>query len=475
MKKAMKLCFATIGLALCVMTAEAANSITYTVGGWQITLTDLGLLPGGSASSALAINNRGEIVGLATDSTWSLQRPLWDANTGAIIGMADNFDPSSTAVPEHRNDKGEMAGTELINQNLYFGVSWNFTGQAFGLPPMAGVDPLYGHVHVKAHGINNLGQLVGASKTSSPTFVLHAVLWQIKDAAPQDLGFLGKGAYVDYSEAFGINDLGHVVGNSALGTAIRGFLWRDGSMINLSSLSGTVSEGTSAVAVNNNGLVVGRSNIFPVTWKYDVANSSSTPVIQQLPIPTGFFTAVPTAVNDSADVAGYAGAPNIDAHAILWRNRQAVDLGVWPGGHYSVATGINNLGQIVGTGTIAGDNLDHALLWTVVAAGGGAGGGGGTTNATPSASLKATTSTLIRAGRSVSVQASFADPDNGPWSYNLVWGDGSATTGNTSSAGTISGISPHVYTRTGSFKAKLTVTDSKGAAGGSNTITVRVR
>ena len=119
---------------------------------------------------------------------------------------------------------------------------------------------------------------------------------------------------------------------------------------------------TAAAAVNNKGVVVGKSNFYPVIWKYDVANASSTPAIQKLPIPSGFFAAVPTGVNDFADVAGYAGSPNIDAHAILWRNGQAIDLGVWPGGHYSVASGINNLGQIVGTGTIAGDNLDHALM-----------------------------------------------------------------------------------------------------------------
>ena len=164
-------------------------------------------------------------------------------------------------------------------------------------------------------------------------------------------------------------------------------------MIDLGALSGQVV--SEAYAVNNNGLIVGKSNLYPVTWKYDVANSSSTPVIQQLPIPSGFFSAQPTAVNDSADVAGYAGSPNIDAHAILWRNGQAIDLGVWPGGQYSVANGINNLGQIVGTGTIAADNLDHALMWTVVAAGGG---GGGTANTTPLASLKATGSTSIRVG-----------------------------------------------------------------------------
>ena len=121
---------------------------------------------------------------------------------------------------------------------------------------------------------------------------------------------------------------------------------------------------------------------------------------------------------------------------------------------------------------VAGDNLDHALVWTVAAAGGG---GGGTTNTTPSAGLQATRSTSIRVGGSVSVRASFTDPDNGPWSYKVDWGDGSVTAGNTSSGGTISGISPHVYTRRGSFKATLTVTDSKGAAGKSKTISVRVR
>src|SRR6185436_1608875 len=141
-------------------------------------------------------------------------------------------------------------------------------------------------------------------------------LWQNKDTPGQDLGFLGKGASVDYSEAYDINDLGDVVGNSALGSATRGFLWRNGSMIDLGALSGQVV--SEARAINNTGLVAGKCNIFPVTWRYDVANSSSTPVIRQLPMPTGFSSATPTAVNDSVDVAGYAGSPSIDAHAILW-------------------------------------------------------------------------------------------------------------------------------------------------------------
>jgi len=474
MKNAMKLFLAIVGLVFSVTTADAANSITYTVGKWPITLTDLGLFPGGTASRGLAINNSGQIIGLSTDSSFALQRPLWDASSGAIIGMADNWDPASTAVPERRNDVGEMIGSEVIRTGtLYEGVYWNSTGQAFGLPPFAGVDPLFGAVHTYGHGINNLGQMVGASKDGTPNHFLHAVLWQTKDTPPQDLGFLGKGAYVDYSEAYGINDLAHVVGNSAIGTATRGFLWRDGRMIDLGVLNGQVV--SEARAINNYGCIAGKSNLYPVIWKYDVANSNSTPVIQQLPIPPGFFSAQPMGVSDSADVAGYAGSPNIDAHAVLWRDGQAIDLGIWPGGHYSVANGINNLGQIVGTGTIAGDNLDHALMWTVVVGGGGGGGGTTTTNQTPVVRLQATSPVTVRVGGSLSVQASFTDADNGPWSYMLDWGDGSMTTGNTSTTGTIAAIRSHAYASSGSFTARLTVTDGKRAAGTSNTITGRGR
>jgi hypothetical protein len=108
-------------------------------------------------------------------------------------------------------------------------------------------------------------------------------------------------------------------------------------------------------------------------------------------------------------------------------------------------------------------------MWTVVPV------GGAQVNETPSATLAATTTTSIRVGGSLSVRASFTDPDNGPWRYGVEWGDGTATAGNAANAGTIPGISPHVYTRTGTFSARLAVTDGSGAIGRSKTITVRVR
>ena len=461
----MKLLITTISLALSVVTnAQEAKSIRYdTASGSQIIITDLGLIPGGTFSSGLAINNQPVIVGLANDSTFALQRPFWDANTGVIIGFAGNSNPASTAIPEHVNDSREMAGSEVYGDNVYQGIYWNSTGQAFVLLGLAGVDPFYGGLHTRAHGINNLSQLVGTGKEAEPNFFTHAALWLNKDTEAVDLGFLGQGIPLNYSEAYGINDLTHVVGNSAVDTAIHGFLWRNGQMIDLGALSGQVV--SEAYAVSNTGLIAGKSNFYPVIWEYDIANPNSTPTISQLPIPVGFFSATPRAVNDSEDVAGYAGSPNIDAHAILWRAGVAIDLRVWPGGHYSVANGINNLGQIVGTGTVAGDNLDHALMWTV---------DDGTPNTTPTPTLQAKP-TKLHVGESVSVKASFTDPDNGPWSYTLNWGDGNSTTGNVSVAGKISGISPHVYTQSGTFSASLSVTDVQGATGTSHTSTIKVR
>ena len=364
-----RLLVAIITTALGIVTnAQQARSIQYTAGGSQIVITDLGLLPGGTTSAGLAINNEPIIVGLANDSTFALQRPFWDANTGDIVGFADNFSPASTAIPEHVNDSREMAGSEVYGDNVYHGIYWDPAGDAFALPPLAGFDPDYGFLHTRSHGINNLSQLVGTGKEGEPNFFTHAALWLNKDTEAVDLGFLGVGN-PNYSEAYGVNDLTHVVGNSAVGSAIHGFLWRNGQMTDLGTLSGQVV--SEAKAINNTGLIAGKSNIFPVVWQYDPGNSGRAPRIQQLAIPAGFFSATTTAVNDPGDVVGYAGSPNIDSHAVLWRNDQAIDLGVWPGGHYSVANGINNLGQIVGAGTVAGDNLDHALMWTVDEGGGG--------------------------------------------------------------------------------------------------------
>jgi len=95
-------------------------------------------------------------------------------------------------------------------------------------------------------------------------------------------------------------------------------------------------------------------------------------------------------------------------------------------------------------------------------------------NTTPAPSMTARP-TKIPVGGSVSVKASFTDPDNGPWNYSVAWGDGNTTMGTVSVAGKINGISPHVYNQRGTFSALLSVTDAFGATGTSSPITIKVR
>jgi PKD repeat protein len=57
------------------------------------------------------------------------------------------------------------------------------------------------------------------------------------------------------------------------------------------------------------------------------------------------------------------------------------------------------------------------------------------------------------------LNASFTDPDNGPWDYTVEWGDGTSTSGRTPSPGSISPSHTFIL---GRFTIRVTVTDSQG-------------
>ncbi|HEV2669791.1 MAG TPA: PKD domain-containing protein, partial [Gemmatimonadales bacterium] len=72
----------------------------------------------------------------------------------------------------------------------------------------------------------------------------------------------------------------------------------------------------------------------------------------------------------------------------------------------------------------------------------------------------------ILLGVSYTLNASFSDPDNGPWNWTVDWGDGTSSSGAKSSPGSIS--PSHTYSGTallGSHLITVTVTDSVGASG----------
>ena len=62
------------------------------------------------------------------------------------------------------------------------------------------------------------------------------------------------------------------------------------------------------------------------------------------------------------------------------------------------------------------------------------------------------------------LNASFSDPDNGPWTYTINWGDGSSSSGSRSTQGSFS--AGHTYLGLLTQRTiTVTVTDSRGASG----------
>src|SRR5439155_155495 len=77
-------------------------------------------------------------------------------------------------------------------------------------------------------------------------------------------------------------------------------------------------------------------------------------------------------INDLGQVVGYSATAGGATHAFLWQSGTMIDLGTLnPAGGDSYASGINNLGEVVGTSTSDfidedsgfGSNLPHAFLW----------------------------------------------------------------------------------------------------------------
>ena len=130
---------------------------------------------------------------------------------------------------------------------------------------------------------------------------------------------MGVGIPLNYSEAYGVNDLTHVVGNSTIGSAIHGFLWRNGQMTDLF-----------AQAKPRRLIIRASLPVWTILRTSRPCGSMTSRTTTTRPGSTScryqpdFSTATTTAVNDSGDVVGYAGSPSIDAHAVLWRDGQAI-------------------------------------------------------------------------------------------------------------------------------------------------------
>jgi len=220
---------------------------------------DLGALPGDASSVAWAINARGDVVG-------------WSAGPAGTRAFLYTTAGGMVALP--------------------------------GLPDKP---------RTLARDINDAGVIVGAANAGG-TDLGHAVLWS--DGSVQDLGTLGTGFY---SEAWGVNNLGQVVGwsytNGGNGlSGVHAFLYRPGE-----------------------GLA-------------DLTPESDTGSARD--------------INDAGQVTGYKTAPGGYYHAFRWKTGTFVDLGVVPGFGFSFGFAINASGQVAGNSTSSSGNSERLFRYT---------------------------------------------------------------------------------------------------------------
>jgi probable HAF family extracellular repeat protein len=209
---------------------------------------------------------------------------------------------------------------------------------------------LPGGEYSAAFGINDLGQVVGTSNT---TTAARAFLWTA-DGGMRDLGTLPGDSS---SEAFGINNRGDVVGSSSGPNGIQAVRWTSVGIQALGTLPG--GRYSRAFAINALGQVVGTSSsaqgLRAVQW-------TPSGQIRDLGTLPGDRASEAVGVNLRGQVVGYSLGPK-GTRAVLWDSGGRIrDLGTLPGGNYSRAFGINDAGQVVGTSFSPGGM--RAVLWS---------------------------------------------------------------------------------------------------------------
>ena len=181
-----------------------------------------------------------------------------------------------------------------------------------------------------------------------------------------------------------INEQGWIVGGSTNGAIdpltgypeVNAALWKSGSILNLGTLGGNQSL---AWSVNDNGQVVGfglndiadpfavgvfafgATQAHAVLWQNGAARDLGT---------LGGPDSDALMVNASGQIAGMSmtnftvngttGQPTTDP--FLWENGKMIDIGTL-GGTFGYPNVLNSRGQIVGASDVAGDVAEHPFLW----------------------------------------------------------------------------------------------------------------
>lgn len=188
------------------------------------SVIDLGPLEGSGHSVALAITDRGQVVGVSDG-----QATLFSTIGGPNIALGTLGGRNSVAFGI--NSAGQVVGNaQLAGDVAQRAALFSTTGG-----PNVDLGTLGGS-NSSAFAINNRGQVVGWADTSDG--VRHATLFSTTGGPNIDLDTLVS----NYSYAYGINGRGQVVGNYVTSDWVQDpFIWDNGVMRTLDSLIDSAS------------------------------------------------------------------------------------------------------------------------------------------------------------------------------------------------------------------------------------------
>ena len=201
--------------------------------------------------------------------------------------------------------------------------------------------------------------LRGAVREPAAGQLFSAGLMEISPPVPIDLGTLGGSR----SGAVAVNDNGMVVGYSFItgDAGSHAFSWTEaGGMVDLGTLGGSESY---PYAVNANGMVVGFASIRGDTESHAFSWTEPGGMVDLGTL--GGSESYPNAVNANGIVVGTSLITgDTEFHAFAWKEAGGmVDLGTL-GGSESYPYAVNANGMVVGFASITGDAPSHAFSWT---------------------------------------------------------------------------------------------------------------